>query len=60
MRVQVNFSDDMIIRLDNYAKMFGVSRSSLISMLTGQGVMGLDKANEYINDNMEKIVEDIK
>lgn len=59
MRVQVNLSDDMVKKVDDYAKMFGVSRSSLSSILIGQGIMGLDKANEFVNDNMDKIIENI-
>lgn len=57
MRVQVNLSDDMVKKVDDYARMFGVSRSSLSSILIGQGIIGLDKANEFVNDNMLKILE---
>lgn len=49
MRVQVNLSEEMVERVDNYSKLMGVSRSALCSMLVGQGIMGLDKANDIIS-----------
>lgn len=44
MRVQVNLSDEMVDRVDEYARKMGVSRSALCSMLIGQGVMSFDKS----------------
>ena len=49
MRVQVNLSDEMISRVDAYAKKMGVSRSSLCSMLIGQGIMSYDKSMDIIS-----------
>ena len=49
MRVQVNLSDEMVSKVDNYARMMGVSRSALCSVLVGQGIMGFDKATDVIS-----------
>lgn len=44
MRIQVNLSEEMVERCDYYAKKMGVTRSSLCSMLIGQGIMSFDKS----------------
>ena len=49
MRVQVNLSDEMVCKVDLYAKKMGVSRSALCSMLVGQGIMGYDKSMDIIS-----------
>lgn len=49
MRVQVNLSDEMVARVDFYAKKMGVSRSALCSMLVGQGIMAYDKSMDIIS-----------
>jgi hypothetical protein len=49
MRVQVNLSDEMVEKVDGYAKKMGVSRSALCSMLVGQGIMGYDKSMDLIS-----------
>ena len=49
MRVQVSLSDEMVERVDFYAKKMGVSRSALCSMLVGQGIMGYDKSMDVIS-----------
>lgn len=43
MRVQVSLSQEMVEKVDDYAKKIGVSRSALCSLLIGQGVLGFDK-----------------
>ena len=48
MRVQVNLSDEMIERCDYYSKKMGVTRSSLCSMLIGQGIMSFDKSMDIL------------
>lgn len=48
MRAQINLSDEMVNKLDMYAKVLGMSRSALCAYFIGQGVMGLDKANDTI------------
>ena len=52
MRIQVNLSEEMVQRVDAYAKMMGVSRSAFCSMMVGQSVMNLDK----VYDNLESIM----
>ena len=49
MRVQVNLSEEMVERVDFYAKRMGVSRSALCSMLVGQGIMSYDKSMEIVS-----------
>lgn len=65
MRVQVNLSDEMVTKVDNYARMMGVSRSALCSVLVGQGIMGFDKAADVLTLLGDKlgdslISEDVK
>ena len=55
MKVQVNVSDEMVERVDLYAKKMGVSRSALCSMLIGQGIMGYDKSMDIISSFGEKM-----
>lgn len=55
MRVQVNLSDEMVGKVDAYARKMGVSRSALCSMLVGQGIMSYDKSMDLltlIGDNV--------
>lgn len=54
MKVQVNVSDDMVQRLDTYARKMGVSRSALCSVLIGQGIMGYDKAFEMCDGSVKQ------
>ena len=49
MRCQVNLSNEMVERVDFYAKKMGVSRSALCSMLVGQGIMGYEKSMDVIS-----------
>lgn len=60
MKVQVNVNDDMVKKIDQYAKAMGVSRSSLCAMFIGQGVLGFDKAYEIVNTYTENILEGVK
>ena len=48
MRVQVNLSDEMVSKVDAYARKMGVSRSALCSMLVGQGIMNYDKSMDLL------------
>ena len=49
MRVQVNLSEEMCEKVDFYAKKMGVSRSSLCSLLIGQGIMSYDKSADILS-----------
>lgn len=46
MRIQVNLSDEMIKRCDDYATKMGLSRSAFCASMIGQSVMSLDKGND--------------
>lgn len=49
MRLQINVSDDLVPKIDEYAKQIGVSRSALCAMFIGQGIMSYDKSNDVIS-----------
>jgi len=42
-RVFVTVSKDMLARIDQHRKLFGLSRSAYIASLVGQGVLRMDK-----------------
>lgn len=48
MRVQVNISNEMVVKIDEYASKMGVSRSALCSMLIGQGIMSYDRSIDLL------------
>ena len=49
MKVQVKVNDELVERIDYYAKKMGMSRSSLCAYFIGIGVMSLDKSNSFID-----------
>lgn len=55
MRVQVNFSDDMIQRIDNLCKLYGCNRSQLISVWVGEKMMTLDLSKKIVTDAFSKM-----
>lgn len=57
MRVQVNLSEEMVKRVDEYAKAMGTTRSGLCSILIGQGIMSYDKSMNVLEDVGNKIGE---
>lgn len=59
MRVQVNLSDDMVKRLDMYAELMGVSRSSLCAQFIGQAVLSYDKAYSKIDSIGETLIDEL-
>lgn len=46
MKVQVNLSNDLVARIDKFAKAMGVSRSALCGVWIGQTLMSLEKTLE--------------
>lgn len=54
MKVQVTMDDDMVKRIDNYAKQMSVSRSAFCSMIIGQGLMSLDKSMLLFEEMAQK------
>lgn len=59
MKVQVNVSEEMVERVDLYAKKMGVSRSALCSMLIGQGIMSYDKSMDIVAGIGEKLGDNL-
>lgn len=57
MKVQVNVSDELVERIDNYAKMMGVSRSALCGVFIGQGIMNYDKAFNMIDELKGSLID---
>lgn len=57
MRVQVNVSDDLVKKIDEYAKVMGVSRSALCSVWIGQAVMGMDRSFQVVQSMGDKLGE---
>lgn len=43
MKVQVNVSDELVKKIDEYAKIMGISRSALCAVWIGQGALGYEK-----------------
>lgn len=54
MRIQVNLSDDIVGKLDLYAKKIGVSRSAFCAMSIGQTVMSYEKSFDIVKEIGEK------
>lgn len=59
MRLQINVSDDMVQRIDYWAKKIGVSRSSFCAMAIGNAVMGYDKSVELMQEWVKTSDKDI-
>lgn len=53
-------NDEMVSRVDYYAKKMGISRSALCSVLIGQGIMGYDKTFEIADTVGVKLTEEVK
>lgn len=59
MRVQVNISEEMLRKVDEYARKIGVSRSSLCSVLIGQGIMNYEKSADLLRVIGDKVGESL-
>ena len=60
MRVQVNISDEMVVKIDEYARKMGVSRSALCSVLIGQGIMNYEKSADLLKVISDKVLEQVQ
>lgn len=49
MRIQVNLSDELVKKLDEYSGMMGISRSALCATFIGQGMLGYQKSFEVMD-----------
>lgn len=58
MKVQVIMSEEMVKRVDEYANSMGVSRSALCAIFIGQGVMGLDRGADIVENAVNSGVFD--
>lgn len=59
MRVQVNVNDEMVERIDYYAKLMGMSRSGLCSYFIGMGMMSIEKANTIMNEMGDAMLSNV-
>ena len=57
MKVQVNISDDMVARIDEIAKTYGVSRSALCSVFIGQAVASTERAFDAVSEVGKNILK---
>ena len=60
MKIQVVVSDEIVCKLDVYAKYIGVSRSALCAMFIGQGILGLDKSIQILEREGVGTADEIK
>lgn len=60
MKVQVNLNDDIVKKIDSYAKAIGISRSAVCAMWIGNAVLGLDKATETLQRMSDDMVSQVK
>lgn len=61
MKVQVNMEDEMVARIDEYARRMSVSRSSWCAMMIGQALMAMDKSMltiEKLAENAQMSIDD--
>lgn len=49
MKVQVKVNDELVERIDYYAKKMGMTRSSLCAYFIGVGMMSLEKSNSLLD-----------
>lgn len=59
MKVQINLSDDLVARIDKFAKVMGVSRSALCGVWIGQTVMSMEKTLETGQKVIEELLNDV-
>ena len=52
----MNVDDEMVKKIDAYAKRMGVTRSALCSVFIGQGIMGYEKSFEVLDRVGDKLV----
>ena len=57
MKVQVNLNDDVVKKIDNYAKAIGVSRSAVCAMWIGNALLGVDKATETLQRMSDGLID---
>ena len=56
-RIQVNLSDEMVTKIDNYAAMLGMSRSGLCAYFIGQGTLAFETSLNACDEVAKKLLE---
>lgn len=59
-RIYVTVSKEMLAKLDATAKLMGITRSALCAYLMGQGMLGLEKAQnmaDLVTQAVKELVE---
>ena len=54
MKLYLNINDEMMERIEYYAKKMGTTKSAMCSMLIGQSIMSFDKTFEALNESMKR------
>lgn len=60
MRVTTNVSDDLVVRIDNVCEKIGCTRSSLLAILVGQGLIAYEKSLDLIDSVSAEFGYDVK
>ena len=60
MRVQVNLSDELVERVDNYCNRIGIARSAMISVMVGQYMDQLEKADNVLTNAYNDVTSNLK
>ena len=60
MRFQINVGDALQDKIDKYAEMCGVTRSSFCAMLISQGILAYEKSFEVIDSLKDTMPEKLK
>ena len=59
MRVQVNLSDDLVVKIDRFAEQIGLSRSAVCAYWIGQSFSGIETGKSLVEDNLEALFKQI-
>lgn len=59
-RLNLYISEDLLKRLEYCSERFGVSRTQLAVMLIGQGIAGIEKSINVVDDIAKDLEEDIR
>lgn len=57
MKVQINLNDDIVKRVDEYAKTVGVTRSACCALWIGQALQNVEKQNKMIEKTSLSLVD---
>lgn len=60
MKVQVNLSDELVSKIDSFAKAMGVSRSALCGVWIGQTVMSMEKPSKAGQKAFTQLISEVE